>query len=100
MQYSMKTDDVAYAYEAVVRDSGSGLTASERRRWRIWIKLISRWSLNRHLSRENHIILANDVKKSMKARSSNVTSLDSIDVRETYDAIQELVIAPANYYGS
>ena len=73
MQYSMKTDDVAYAYEAVVRDSGSGLTASERRRWRILVNSFSRWSLNRHLSRENLNQVANDEQKSMEARSSNVT---------------------------
>ena len=73
MQHTIESDNVAYAYEAVVRDSGSGLTASERRRWRILGNLISRWSLNRHLSRENLNKVANDEQKSMEARSSNVT---------------------------
>ena len=73
MKHTIEYDNVAYAYNAVVRDSGSGLTASERRRWRTLVKSFSRWSLNRHLSRENQNQVAIDEQKSMEARSSNVT---------------------------
>ena len=72
MQHSMMTDDVAYAYEAVVRDSGSGLTASEGRRCYISVKMNGSMLDVHHLNRENPNQIANDLKKKKKARSSTV----------------------------